>query len=141
MILNKCWIVGSVKWLNDDCARVTVAKSKTAARQNAERQLAHAVFIWAKDGDRSKKSWERFSKARYSNFDIYAEAVVSGRYNCSDSYHLRLYLLQRDGIWLTGPADEKIHITRPSKKAMRDRLKCERESEAMMNALIKSISA
>ena len=137
--LYNLWTIGKIKWRSDDCATLQVARTKTTARIIAERQLAHAYTEWPKHEKATRRMWDQYSKSRFPNFDKYAEAVVFGKYHCSDSYYLRMYLLIKDGIWIYGPNGESEHITKPSKKAIQERIKKERDADCMMRSIIKSI--
>lgn len=136
--LSGLWLIGALSWDKDDCAHIAIAKTKTAARQRAERILAHAAFDWAKHADGIKEGWARHSKARYPDFEQYAQkwGTSSG---CSDSYLLRQYLLLKSGIWLTGPNGQRLHVTEPSKKAMAERARWERKSAAFAENAFKSL--
>lgn len=136
--LNNLWLIGKLKWKNG-FATASVAQTKTEARQIADKRLAHAAFIWQKDGAMVQRFWKQYSRSKYPNFDKYAEAVTCGNYHCSESYQLRLYLLLKEGIWLAGPHGEKIHIKEPSPTAIHERVRLEKSSDKMINSMIQGI--
>ena len=136
--LNNLWLIGKLTWKNG-YASAGLARTKTNARQIAERRLAAALFIWKKDGQSVRRFWERYSKSKYPDFDKYAEAVVCGKYHSSESYQLRLFLMLKQGIWLTGPNGEKVHIKEPSPTAIRERAKLERASQKMITSMLQGL--
>lgn len=136
--LNNLWLIGKLKW-QDDYANISVARTKTRARQVADARLAAAAFIWQKDGKNTRRFWEQYSKKRYSDFDKYADAVVFGNYHCSESYQLRCYVMLKEGIWLTGPNGERIHIKEPSITALRKRATAEKASEKMIHSMLRGL--
>ena len=88
--LKNCWIVGEVEWYDSGIANVRIGRTKTEARQCAERMMANAK-------------------------------VETERRGCVQRKKLEARL--RDGIWLTGPSGERVHVVKPSVKALRDREK------------------
>lgn len=136
--LNNLWLIGKLKWKNG-FANASVAQTKTEARQIADRRLASAAFIWQKDGGFVRRFWKQYSQSKYADFDKYAEAVVCGKYHSSESYQLRLYLLLKEGIWLTGPQGEKIHIKEPSPTAIRERAKLNKASDKMIKSMLQGL--
>ena len=85
--LKNCWVVGEVKWSDSGIANMRIGRTKTDARQKAERMMAYAK-------------------------------VEAGRPGCVQ--RKKLEARTRDGIWLTGPNGERVHIVKPGVKALRD---------------------
>ena len=116
--IAKCWIVGDVEW-KDNTAQVRIARTKTAARQMAERMLARYESIWQQhkgDGglDRDFKSWctgkdAPFPDTTRGDFVLWAEKQTD---TWAHPYKMRRRMLQ--GVTLHGPKGQSAHITEPS---------------------------
>jgi len=135
--LKTAWIVGEVKW-RDDWAMVQVARTKTAARKLAERRLAKDEYDLIRGVPELRNQHQRDAKRCRWPFDRYVEWVAS-LFGCTSSIPARAYIRRRDGITLTGPKGEKVHIAEPSQKARRERLGLERESAAYLDQMCKAI--
>lgn len=121
------WIIGTIEFREDGIAHIAVAKTKTAARKYAQRRLANAEFQWAEDGpdaERFRKAEADGTRQQYT-LDQYAEWAQD---RGIDAAPYRSYLLLRDGIWLTGPKGERVHVSEPSEVARRERRRAARSS-------------
>lgn len=134
-ILNNCWIVGDIKWKRDT-TNALCAKTKTAARQCAERLLARAEYDWADGGPRAQRARSDDPKRSHLSEIEYAR-WVAGLPGCSDILAWRAYIRLHDGIKLHGPNGETELIREPSAKAR----KAFRASKARINATTRALMA
>ena len=117
--LHTCWLVGPLNYRND-VAAVVVARTKTAARQYAQRMLA-------KDEQRLGNAPEgaieqirtRYAShgKKHARLDVQAFAKWLAEQPVSDSCSARAYLRVTGGIWLTSPRGERVHVTDASQVA------------------------
>lgn len=134
-LLTNCWIVGDVKW-KKGYAHISVAESKTRARQIAEYWLAHAHYLWDKEGERDTK----FFTNRGQTVDDLAKGFRQGKNMGSCGYVIRQYVLIQDGVWIRSIANgESQHITQPSRKAIEERARLEKKSAAWSDKMLKGL--
>lgn len=148
------WIVDEVEWTNG-LAWVTVAKTKTIARQRAERKLAQCEYEWAKNKESVKAEYEQAIDAMeqgtvngpwYNHaglksgctFEQYVEwgAKQQNKHSRLDCDRIMTLL---HGIYLYGPSGEVVHVKETSQKARKERVRTERDTDAMVEAMAKSI--
>jgi len=131
------WLIGEPKWRADDIASITIARTKRAARKQAELALAYAEYSWAKRGKASEALRAQDPKRADWPLDRYAEwaADVGG---VSGLVYAE-YLTVRDGIWLIGPNGEREHITQATAAARKAVVKAEKADKAMLDAMVQGI--
>ena len=138
-LISNCWIVGDVKW-KDGYAHIAIADSKTKARQTAEYWLAHAYWIWNKNGEREVSSCLARSNSYYKSIEEMASALATGKNLGSLNYVIRQYVLIQDGVWIRSMANgESQHIKEPSRKAILERARLEKRSVAWSDKMIKGL--
>lgn len=130
--LGTAWVVGEVFITADDASEVTVAWTKTAARRKAEARLAQHAVTW----DEYRQCHERHGEPDRESKGLTMLAYATLRNNLP-AY--RAWLALYDGIMLTGPHGERVHIAKPSKAAVERLLKAKRANRRETDRLLSHV--
>ena len=111
MMNDNYWIVGEIDW-RDDTANVRIARTEAAARRWAEGELAEAARDWEAHGEEAEVARREVGGwvGRVS-LDCYTDFVATKKWVGVFGMRYRSYKLLRDGIWLTGPNGERVHVS------------------------------
>ena len=130
------WIIGETKW-NNGFARIAIASTKTEARKTAEQWIALAEDRWEK-GKQHLDYILKKHNPKHMTFDNY---VNKYRYRgSSESVIIRAYFMTIEGVWLTGPQGERIHIKEARVTAKKEVAKQLNQRSNFVDQMVKSIS-